>query len=390
MKEANEAILFYELLSPEEQQAFRTLLASDPTLREAIRHWRQVRGELRRCLDELVPDRGLLVSYALYTSGRAGLLSEPERQALEAARPGIERALRQHPGLADAVRRIQADATCFEEVWDEHCGESAERIKPFRRDRDAIAPDTRMRKRTHLVWRIVAGVAVVAFLAVSLLIVQRDSEFETIRTASGEMRLLEMADGSKVRLMGESELSYADSDGASGAARRVKLKGRAYFEVVPDRRPFTVETPEAVATVLGTSFGVSADDHATEVVLATGRVAVAPRTAPEHMVTLDPGEKTRVDEGAQPTAPSPVVLNEELSWTGLFIFTASPLEEIAAILARHYDTPVAVAGELRAEAVTGTFEQKQSLDEIVDALAATLGASVEGDAGQGYHIVPRP
>ncbi|RMF55430.1 MAG: DUF4974 domain-containing protein, partial [Bacteroidetes bacterium] len=144
--------------------------------------------------------------------------------------------------------------------------------------------------------------------------------------------------------------------------------------------------PTALTTVLGTQFGVQAGDEATEVVLVSGRVALAPRAVPEQFVVLEPGQMSRVAAGALPATPVAVDLSAALAWTGQFFFRATPLPEALAQLSDHYGVPVTYTPALADEAISGTFEHEQPLEEILQALAATLGAEVRRQ-GTGYVLV---
>ena len=186
-------------------------------------------------------------------------------------------------------------------------------------------------------WRIAATVAVVAFVAVLTLVLQRDRSLTTVTVAQGETQLIELADGSTVRLLGGSSLTYADPAKATSFNRRVTLAGRAFFDIAPDQQGFTVEKPPALATVLGTSFGIQA---------------------------------------------------EALEWTGLFLFRSTPLSDAVARLSRRYGVDIAVSPDLEAEGVSGTFAREQSLQQILDALATTLNAAVQGNDADGYTMAP--
>ena len=383
MSEAFDPALFDDALTPEARQAFRAALEADPALAEAYARWRQVRAAVRRSLDAHVPDRHALVCYALDASGRADLLTAAEREALDAARPSLERAFEAHPALRDVVRRIRAEADDFEAVWETHVAATP----PARADR----PARRMRRSParRWAWRVVAATSLVLFAAVVTLLVQRERGMVTLRTDEGEVRLVEMADGSTARLMGGSELTYADPEKGGVFTRRARLTGRAFFDIVPDRRAFTIETPTALTTVLGTTFGVRADDAETEVVLVTGRVSLAPRAARERFVVLEPGQRSRVAAGALPSTPAPVDLAEALDWTGLFIFRAASLADAVSRLSAHYDVPVTLAPELAADSISGTFGQDQPLEAILRTLAAALAAEVRPTGDSGFVLAPR-
>lgn len=384
MKVTNDAVVFPDLLLPEERKALDGLFESDATLAAADREWQQVRSALRCHYESCLPDRNLFVAYALREGGYSEALSDGEARILEQAAPAIAQLIREHPGLGDAVRRIQADARAFEQCWEEGCVDAHPRRG--RVDRSAIASRRRIRARWP--WRAAVGVAFLAFLAVIVSVLLRDSGLQTLRTSPGETRVVELTDGSTVRLMEDSELKYGSIGGSLAAGRRVMLEGRAYFEVTPGQQPFTVETSTAVATVLGTKFGVDAAPGVTEVILTTGHVTLAPKSSPTRMVSLQPGQMSRVAEGALPTTPSQVNVTRELAWTGLFIFASTPLREITSSLSEAYGVPVTSVDALQGEQVTGTFERDRPLQETLTAVAATLGARVEGDARLGYRLVP--
>lgn len=228
----------------------------------------------------------------------------------------------------------------------------------------------------------------VAFVTMLVWIVQRDGSLKTIQVAEGDTQVIELADGSTVRLLEGSTLTYADPEKATAFNRRVELVGRAFFDIVPDQQGFTVETPTALTTVLGTSFGIQADERAMEVVLATGKISVVSKAAQDRMVVLEPGQMSRVARNALPSTPTPVALSEALEWTGLFIFRATLLEEAVAHLSQRYGVEIRVAPNLATEGVNGTFAHEQPLEQILSTLATTLNADVEGDALEGYALVP--
>lgn len=380
MPDPLDTILFFDDLTPPQQEALRAAFDEDPALAEAVAHWQQVRTALGRSLHAYVPDRRQLVLYALDASGRADVLSEEERRELDAVRSALDAAVQTHPALADVVDQIEAACADFEEAWTIHF-EQEQEDQPVRR----AAPVRRMARWS---WRIAATVAVAAFVAVLALVLQRDRSMTTVATAEDETRLIELADGSTVRLLGGSSLTYADPARAAAFNRRVVLAGRAFFDIAPEQRGFTVETPTALATVLGTSFGIQADESEMEVVLATGSLSVASKAAQENLVVLQPGQMSRVARNALPSTPTPVDLSEALEWTGLFLFRATPLREAAARLSERYGVPITVAPDLEAEGVSGTFAREQSLKQVLDALARTLNAAVQGDDADGYTLTP--
>jgi len=69
------------------------------------------------------------------------------------------------------------------------------------------------------------------------------------------------------------------------------------------------------------------------------------------------------------------------------VFDGATMAEIGRYLATFYRVPVIVDAALADEPVVGTFAQTQPLEEILSALAATLGAHLEQQEGS-YRLVP--
>jgi len=391
MEELRTDIVFFEELTPERRAEVRAAIGDDPELVRTFVRWRQVRAALRERIDARVPDRQLLVLYALDDAGHGDVLDADERAALEDARASIEAALAQHPGLGDVVERIQDDQTAFESAWSAHTAAAgAPSREPARADR-APRPSYAQRAastRRRWGWRA-AALAVVALIAmVSVMVFSGEDRRTVVATGETDVQQVSLPDGSTVRLMAQSRLEYDRPDAAASFDRTVTLsEGRAFFDVAGASQRFVVETPTARTTALGTSFGVQVRGQETEVVLASGRVQVASRTDATQAVTLQPGQTSRVGSNAAPSTPSSVDVADALAWTGLFVFRDAPVPVIAERLTQHYQAEVSVAPVLRDQAVTGTFERTRPLDEIVRTIAATLGAQVER-TDAGYRIAP--
>lgn len=403
MENLVDALLFGESLSSEEQASVRDALREDPDLAEAWVHWMQVRRRLGERLDESVSDRRLLVLYVLVQEGDDAVLTAPERAALEATKEDIARSIEAVPALEHVVERIREERADFVEVWQKRTGdrspvpveESAtdERSGPETRertDRSARAPASRGVSNTRRWSRRVMIASLILGLAVVSLIFWPQESSVTVSVDDDAPRVLEVADGITARLVGGTTLTYSGEE--SDGPQRVRMEeGRAFFEVAsrPQDSPFVVETPTATATVLGTQFGVTTRADTTEVVLATGRVRVDVSTETlDRGVVLDPGQQSVVAAGEGPLPPTPVDLTASLDWTGLFVFQSMPVADVVDRLNDRYDVQITVGETLADEAVTGTFERDQSVDQVLAALAATLGANVQKQRQDEYRLSP--
>lgn len=381
------SLLFDEPLSSERRDAFQKQMEEEPELARAWAGWQQVRSRLRRRLENQLPDRRLLVLYALEQEGHGEALTADERQALEAARADLVQAIDAIPGLERVVERIQDERADFDAAWRRHWDDEASTSQPSPDDRSPRRSRQRDPRRR---WgqRLAIAVLLVGVAVAAVFFGWPDASQTTVEVADNEQRIVEFEDGSTVRLRGAATLSYSAEDMSDGA-RQVSLeRGRAFFDVVSqEEAPFVVETPTATTTALGTQFGVATGDDTTGVVLATGEVQVGSSDgASEDAVVLAPGERSTVQRGQPPTPPVPADLTSVLEWSGLFVFRAMPVEEIARRLSTHYDVTISVASALAEEPVTGTFERDQPVDQVLDALAATLGATVQRE-GDTYRVV---
>lgn len=109
-------------------------------------------------------------------------------------------------------------------------------------------------------------------------------------------------------LQRSSELSILLEEGRA----TVRLaRGEAFFDVIPGKGQFVVETAQGQVTVKGTRFLVSADKAETEVLLQRGAVNF---TASDKTVSLSPSERSSATAGQGPSAPQKADLTKRLSW----------------------------------------------------------------------------
>ncbi|MEM1095988.1 MAG: FecR domain-containing protein [Bacteroidota bacterium] len=358
------------------EEQFQAALAADPKLAAAWAAWVDVAETLRTRLHDAAPQRSHLVCYALQRCGRTDALSDAERQMLTERREALEQALAAHPGLAAVVQDIEKAAADFDTAWPAP--------PQARTDRQ---PRARATNAKRWGWRISAMGSVLAFAALAVILIQRDSSQVTVATAAGETQRIELADGTLIRLAERSSLTYTPAEAESVFDRRVVLAGRAFFDVVPAQQGFVVETATAQATVLGTQFAVAATDALTEVTLTSGRVTLASKANLAAPVTLSPGEQARVARGALPSAPAPVELAQTLAWARVLAFDATPLSAIALTLQAELGASIQYDPTLADEAISGTFFlEEQSAEEIVAIIAQSLGLTATPMDDGGFRL----
>lgn len=192
-------------------------------------------------------------------------------------------------------------------------------------------------------------------------------------TASGEVRTVELPDGSQAILDARSaiRLDY------TAQVRRVEvLAGSAIFQTAPvgkhESRPFIVESAGGKTQALGTRFLVSRNDAEQALVgVMQHRVAVSKQA---HSLILDEGQSARYGADGQIERLS-LNLSRATSWQrGLLIFDQVPLAQVAQQLNRYRDGHILIAdGQLAQRKVSGVF-RLDSLGGVVATLTGELRA----------------
>ena len=205
--------------------------------------------------------------------------------------------------------------------------------------------------------------------------------------ASGtEQRMFILPDSSQVWLNKNSKLLYHP---AGGAERAVVLIGEAFFEVKHNpQRPFTVETAEALTTVLGTSFNLRAypEEETTELWVATGKVAFAAEDRKAQ--TLVPaGYAAILQKQANTISKFQSLTENAWAWkSGTLAFRDQPLGEVIPLLERYYGVSLRVQNSQLANCrFTGSFRQAE-LEEVLRVLEATLQLDYSQINNQTYTI----
>lgn len=222
----------------------------------------------------------------------------------------------------------------------------------------------------------------------------------TVSTNAGYKARINLPDGSKVWLNGDSKITYAGD--LKGKTREVFLSGEAYFDIAKDKtRPFIIHTRTINLKVLGTAFNVRSyeNDKETETALVHGSIEVTLRNSPDKKIILKPGEKLLVKnssiidtllkdkkaEVSDEDAPIAVLAKMryygndssivETSWTkNRLVFYNERLDKIALNLERWFNVSVTIKNEqLKKGKYTATIEEGDKLHEVLEALKAAEG-----------------
>lgn len=215
---------------------------------------------------------------------------------------------------------------------------------------DPVAPAA-SRRFSALRWASLAAALVVtlAILMTLKLLPEASGGWQQYATAVGEQRVIELADGSTVRLNTQSRIAVKLSE----HTRDIQLlDGEAIFKVHHDTsRPFRVHTQGAFIQAVGTEFNVYRRANRTEVAVLEGRVQIS-TTDPAKPLTntvsgsakalplLGAGEETEIDNKGQVAAQRPADISRVSAWShSRLVFKQESLAEIVTQFNRYNRTP---------------------------------------------------
>lgn len=257
------------------------------------------------------------------------------------------------------------------------------------------------RKLYRLGWAAAAAaVLIMWFFAGSGEGISSQAIDNTVSTNAGYKASVNLPDGSKVWLNGDSKITYGGD--FKGKTREIYLTGEAFFDIAKDKtRPFIIHTRTINLKVLGTSFNVRTyeNDKETEASLVHGSIEVTLRDNPDKKIILKPGEKILVKnypaadslikhkdpEASEENEPIAVLAKMhyygsdssivETSWTkNRLVFYDERLDKIALNLERWFNVSVVIKDEpLKKGKYTATIEEGDKLQEVLEALKAAEG-----------------
>ena len=205
-----------------------------------------------------------------------------------------------------------------------------------------------------------------------------------VSTINGEVKQIELPDGSQVWINSESSVRYSSS--FTKNTRSVSLQGEAYFLVKRDEsKPFIVNTEKLLVEVLGTEFNVKAYDGDNKITttLNTGKVGI--RTNADKSFVLNPGEQLIYDNRTKETSLVRVSADDFSGWTkGQLYFINASFSEILKTLEKQFDVSFILKDPIVSSERTYTvkFIKDDSLQQILDVLKDVTGIfsyHIEGD-----------
>jgi len=288
------------------------------------------------------------------------LLQSPEHAAAMAW-------LQQHLGACEHDL-LTALAAADHNVSDDRAAEHKAAGEPAARHwRDAV------RQFWHSLWPLPAA-ALAVLLVVGIvypLLPPADSAVTrplSYRTATGEQRTEQLADGSEIHMNALSALSVT----MQPAQRQVRLEqGEAYFSVAADKqRPFYVDAGSVQIRVVGTAFNVDHTSDGVSIAVAHGEVRV---TAGTQHWTLHAGDGVRIrgEQGERYQA------GEVSDWRkGWRRVEGEPLADVVAHLQRYSTRPIRLQGIVQTLPFSGRYNQSD-VEGTLSLIASLFGLSLQ-------------
>lgn len=185
----------------------------------------------------------------------------------------------------------------------------------------------------------------------------------------------------------ERRLSYSDKYGKD--SRNVKLEGEAYFEVAKDpSKPFQVEMNGASITVLGTHFNVKADAESDDITATLVEGSIRFEGAKQNIV-MTPNQQLTFNRSTNKVDVKEIDTDTFTAWKdGLLKYKSIPFTELIENLKDIYQVEIRIDDERLADpsiTVSGTFNQKQSIEQILKVISHSLPIRWTNKTGN-YHI----
>jgi len=248
---------------------------------------------------------------------------------------------------------------------------------------------TQKRFRTNNIFTTIRRIAAIFVISFSLGVVfhyylskNQSAQIAFIENSVplGSKSEIKLPDGSTVLLNAGSVMRYSNNYGKT--RRDIYLEGEGYFKVTQQtKKPFTVHTPLANITDLGTEFNVKAypDENVVETTLIKGELAVEKGEAigAFDRIILKPGQKLSVTVSDNKpelmvTQLDPDAAEAEVSWKERnWRIEGVLLKDLAVQLERRYDVRITVDEQLKNRLFSGTFEN-ETLEQALNIMQHIL------------------
>lgn len=217
----------------------------------------------------------------------------------------------------------------------------------------------------------IAAALILGVLSVLLIMEYRKDRNITVETAS-RTRVVQLADGSRIRLDAHSALAY--NKGYGKTARKMNFQGAAVFDIASDKAmPLYIDMNNIRIKVTGTLFLVNTrEDQRTEVALLDGSIIVYNKLKKPDSVTLLPDQRLIISNDADDFTYRIDQVSTAIRTAAVFPdtlrFNNKKLEELVKDLSKKYNVRFEVNNQsLKAIRFSGVFVDEK-LEEVLEAL----------------------
>lgn len=222
--------------------------------------------------------------------------------------------------------------------------------------------------------------AIVLFVALSFSyyfyhISQKQTEFHyyTYMTGNEKSNFI-LKDGTKITLNKNSRFTISNMYGKDN--RTVDLLGEAYFAVTKDNtKPFNVRINNAQITVLGTHFDVQANPESDDIIatLIEGSIKF---TGAEQTITMTPNQQLTFSRSTNKVDVKSVDAEIYTAWkSGILKYKSISFVQLIRNLREIYEVDIQIENKKWLDpkiSVSGTFDDKQSIDQVLEVIARSL------------------
>ena len=238
--------------------------------------------------------------------------------------------------------------------------------------------------------RIAAAVVLLVGLGAALnYFIDQGKEIQWVsqQTQENGIETYTLSDGSTITLNQSSKLDYPEK--FDGNQRIVKLEGEAFFDIARDeKRPFLIQTEQAVVKVLGTSFNVRSYDSEDEieVTVRSGKVQFEIEEVKEKMI-LQAADCYRYSKTEKTVKKEKDEEMNASSWqTKRLAFVKTPLETVLNQIEKYYNIKIRVQDQdLKNCRFTAKFDDTP-LADVLEILKASFSLEVEA-SGKGRYLL---
>jgi ferric-dicitrate binding protein FerR (iron transport regulator) len=239
---------------------------------------------------------------------------------------------------------------------------------------DTISNRTTVRRFMNLK---LMSAAVLLLFAISLIILNNifmtDTNFHEVYVENTDQKTITLDDGTQIILDAGSHLRYENDFNVD--TRKVYFDGEGYFNVTAHpKKPFIIQTTDAMITVLGTKFNVNSWSQNNKIVVFVeeGKVMFCADKLPKseaHKI-LTAGQASHLLENGYPSEPRFSDKELHLSWLNRQkYFDNRPLKDVLFQLERWYDFKFDLPDSSFLQKRVTVFVDNKPIDHIVDIIA---------------------